>query len=60
MSQHPPLTGSVEQKMVEEDKEGVEELNFVPSAVSEPRWSLHMCDNRCWGKASSSSKLRIL
>ena len=25
----------------------IEELSFVPSAVSEPRWVLHMCDNKC-------------
>ena len=25
----------------------MEELSFVPSAVSEPRWALHMCDNKC-------------
>ena len=22
-------------------------LSFIPSAVSEPRWTLHMCDNKC-------------
>ena len=30
-----------------EDEEEMEELSFVPSAVSEPRWSLHVCDNKC-------------
>ena len=28
-------------------QEEIEELSFVPSAVSEPRWVLHMCDNKC-------------
>ena len=30
-----------------EDEEEMEELSFVPSAVSEPRWALHICDNKC-------------
>ena len=46
MSQHLPLTGCMEQKM-EEDERDMEELSFVPSAVSEPRWALHMCDHKC-------------
>ena len=25
----------------------MEELSFVPSAVSEPRWALHMCNDKC-------------
>ena len=25
----------------------MEELRFVPSAFSEPRWALHMCDDKC-------------
>ena len=25
----------------------MEELRFIPSAVSEPRLALHMCDNKC-------------
>ena len=29
------------------DENDVEELRFVPSAVSEPRWALHMCDDKC-------------
>ena len=28
-------------------KEEVEEIGFVPSAVSEPLWALHLCDNEC-------------
>ena len=39
MLQHPPLW--------REDEEDMEELSFVPSAVRDPRWALHMCDNRC-------------
>ena len=31
----------------EKDEEEMEELSFVPSAVSEPRWALHICDNKC-------------
>ena len=29
------------------DDEEMEELSFIPSAVSESRWALRMCDNRC-------------
>ena len=29
------------------DDEEMEELSFIPSALSEPRWALHMCDNEC-------------
>ena len=25
----------------------MEKLSFVPSAVSEPRWAVHMCDKKC-------------
>ena len=25
----------------------MEKLSFVPSAVSEPRWAVHMCDKEC-------------
>ena len=39
---------SAPQWIEEENEEEVEELSFVPSAVSEPRWALHMCDNKCW------------
>ena len=28
-------------------QEEVEEIGFVPSAVSEPLWALHVCDNEC-------------
>ena len=27
-------------------QEEAEELGFVPSAVSEPQWALHLCDRR--------------
>ena len=43
-----PLTSHVEQKM--EAEEVVEELSFVPSAASEPRWALHMCADECTEK----------
>ena len=29
------------------DDEEMEELSFIPSAVSEPRLALHICDNKC-------------
>ena len=32
---------------MEENEEETEELSFIRSAVSEPRWTLHMCDNKC-------------
>ena len=38
----PALTRGMEQKMEAEDEKDMEELSFVPSAVSEPRWALHM------------------
>ena len=41
----PLLTSHLEQKM--EAEEEVEELSFVPSAASEPRWVLHMCAKKC-------------
>ena len=28
----------------------LEELSFVPSAVSEPLWALLVCDNKCRAK----------
>ena len=28
-------------------QEEIEEIGFVPSAVSEPLWALHLCDNQC-------------
>ena len=31
----------------EEHEEKMEELSFIPIAVSDPRWALHMCDNEC-------------
>ena len=42
----PPLTSSMEQEMTAEDEKDMEELSFVPSAVSEPRRAVHMCDNK--------------
>ena len=33
--------------MEAEDEEEMEELSFVSSAVNEPRWALHKCDNKC-------------
>ena len=29
------------------DDEEMKELSFLPSAVSEPRWALHVWDNKC-------------
>ena len=31
----------------EENEEEMKELSFIPSAVSEPRCALHMCDYKC-------------
>ena len=36
----------MEQKMEAEDEKDMKELNFVLSAVSEPRCALHMCQNK--------------
>ena len=36
----PPLTSCMEQIMEAEDEKDIEELSFVPSAVSEPRWAI--------------------
>ena len=35
------------QGLEEIDDEEMEELSFILSAVSEPRWALHMCENKC-------------
>ena len=40
-------------------QEEVEETGFLPSAVSEPPWALHMCGNAV-SRASSSFHLRPL
>ena len=53
VSQHPEW-------VEEENEDEMEEPSFVSSAVSEPRWALHMCDGECGEKARSSSKLRLL
>ena len=42
-----PLASYLDQKVEVEDEKNIEELSSVPSAVSEPRWALHMCDNKC-------------
>ena len=44
----PQLTCHLEQKMEAEDEKN--EPNFVPSAVSEPRWALHMGGDKCRAK----------
>ena len=43
MCQHLPLSSRVEQDLE------AEELS-CQNAVSEPRWDLHMCDNKCRAK----------
>ena len=30
-----------------ENEEEMEELSLIPNARNEPRWTLHMCDNKC-------------
>ena len=41
----------LDQTMEVEDDENLVELSFVSSAVSEPRWALHMCDKKCKAKS---------
>ena len=41
---------SPDQKMEAEDVKNMEELSPVPSAVSELRWAVHVCDNKCGAK----------
>ena len=37
-----------ERRRCEDLEQGeAEELGFVPSAVSEPLWALHTCENKC-------------
>ena len=36
----------MEQKVEAEEEKNMQWLTFVPSAVSEPRWALHRCDNQ--------------
>ena len=33
--------------MEAEDEKNMKEPNFVPGAVSEPRWAVHVCDDKC-------------
>ena len=42
--QRPPLTSHLDQRLEADNEEEMGELSFIPSAVSEPRWALHMCD----------------
>ena len=45
-----PWTSRMEQGMETENEEDMEELSFLPSAVSEPRWALQICANKCRAK----------
>ena len=45
-----PLKCHLDQKMEAEDEENMEEPSSVPSAFSETRRALHMCDNKCGAK----------
>ena len=36
--------------MEAEDEKNMEKRSFVPSAVGEPRWALHMYDTKCRAK----------
>ena len=40
-----------DQNMEAENDENLEELSFVPSAVSEPRWALDVFDQKCRAKS---------
>ena len=44
---------SGQQGFVDLCQEEAEELGLVSSAVSEPEWALHLCDNNAEKKASS-------
>ena len=37
---------SRQQRLEEIAAEEMEELSFIPIAVSQPRWALHMCDDK--------------
>ena len=41
-------------------QEEVEEIGFVPSAVSESLWALHLCDKNAANRASRISNSRLL
>ena len=47
MCQRSPLASYLYQKMEAEGEKNIEELSSVPSAVSEPRLAVHMCDDKC-------------
>ena len=44
----PPLMSCMEQEA--KDEKNMEELRFVPGAVSEPRWALQMYEHKCRDK----------
>ena len=44
MCHHHSLMSHLDQNMEGEDDENLEELGFVPVALSGPRWAPHMCD----------------
>ena len=56
----PPLTRGTEQKMEVEDEKNMEELCFASSAVSEPRWALRKCDNKCRAKGFKFSNIAAI
>ena len=43
-------SSNLDQNMDEEREKRLEEISSFPSAVSEPRWALHMCDKKCRAK----------
>ena len=42
----PSVMSHIDQNMESEEDKNLEELGFVPSAVSEPRWALHIFDKK--------------
>ena len=50
---------SEQQGHEEIDVQEMEELSFIPSAVSEPRWALHMSDNKCCKEAFKFYQLTV-
>ena len=51
---------TLDQNMDEEREKRLEEISSFPSAVSEPRWALHMCDKKCKAKGLKFFFMRLL
>ena len=51
---------SGQQGLEEIDIKEMEGLSFIPSAVSEPRWALYMCDYKCNKEGSTFFQLAAI